>query len=63
MARLKPNPFRYFNSSLELIRLTVMMCVRYPLSLSKVVLTRGILPISTIARLVGTGKMDRYLVS
>ena len=27
------NPFRYFNSSPEVIRLTVMMYVRYPLSL------------------------------
>jgi len=26
------NPFRYFNSSPEVIRLTVMMYVRYPLS-------------------------------
>ena len=30
------NPFRYFNSSREVIRLTVMMYVRYPLSLRKV---------------------------
>ena len=28
------NPFRYFNSSPEVIRLVVMMYVRYPLSLS-----------------------------
>jgi putative transposase len=27
------NPFRYFNSSSEVIRLTVMMYVQYPLSL------------------------------
>ncbi len=27
------NPFRYFNSSPEVIRLTVMMYLRYPLSL------------------------------
>ena len=27
------NPFRYFNSSPEVIRLTVMMYIRYPLSL------------------------------
>ena len=26
------NPFRYFNSSPEVIRLTVMMDIRYPLS-------------------------------
>jgi putative transposase len=30
------NPFRYFNSSPEVIRLTVMMYVRYPLSLRRV---------------------------
>ena len=27
------NPFRYFNSSPEVIRLAVMMYIRYPLSL------------------------------
>jgi putative transposase len=26
------NPFRYFNSSPEVIRLAVMMYIRYPLS-------------------------------
>jgi putative transposase len=31
-----PNPFCYFNSSPEAIRLTVMMDVRYPLSLRQV---------------------------
>ncbi len=31
-----PNPFRYFNSSPEVIRLTVMMYIRYPLSLRQV---------------------------
>ena len=30
------NAFRYFNSSPEIIRLTVMMYVRYPLSLRQV---------------------------
>ena len=30
------NAFRYFNSSPEVIRLTVMMYVRYPLSLRQV---------------------------
>ena len=30
------NPFRHFNSSPETIRLTVMMYVRYPLSLRQV---------------------------
>jgi putative transposase len=36
MARPKSNPFRYFNSSLEVIRLAVMLYVRYPLSLRNV---------------------------
>ena len=30
------NPLRYFNSSPEVIRLTVMMDIRYPLSLRQV---------------------------
>ncbi len=30
------NPFRYLNSSPEVIRLTVMMDIRYPLSLRQV---------------------------
>ena len=30
------NPFRYFNSSPEVIRLVVMMYIRYPLSLQRV---------------------------
>ena len=30
------NPFRYFNSSPEVIRLVVMMYVRYPLSLRNI---------------------------
>ena len=30
------NPFRYFNSSPEVISLVVMMYMRYPLSLRKV---------------------------
>jgi putative transposase len=30
------NPFRYFNSSPAVIRLAVMMYVRYPLSLRQV---------------------------
>ena len=36
MVSPKPNPFRYFNSSPEVIRLAVMMYVRYPLSLRNV---------------------------
>ncbi|HXQ45115.1 MAG TPA: hypothetical protein VN806_00770 [Caulobacteraceae bacterium] len=31
-----PNPFRWFGSSPEVIRLVVMMYVRYPLSLRNV---------------------------
>jgi hypothetical protein len=31
-----PNPSRCFNGSPEVIRVTVMMCVRYPLSLRQV---------------------------
>jgi putative transposase len=31
-----PNPFRYFKTSPEIIRLTVMMYVRFPLSLRNV---------------------------
>jgi hypothetical protein len=34
-ARMR-NPFHYFNSSPAIIRLTVMMYVRYPLSLRQV---------------------------
>ena len=30
------NPFRYFNSSPEVIRLTVVLYIRYPLSLRQV---------------------------
>ena len=30
------NPFRYFNSSPDVLRLVVMICVRYPLSLGNV---------------------------
>ena len=35
------NPFRYFNSSPEVIRLAVMMYVRYPLSLRQVALVHN----------------------
>jgi putative transposase len=31
-----PDPFRWFDSSPEVIRLVVMMYIRYPLSLRKV---------------------------
>ena len=32
----KPSPFRYFKTSPEIIRLAVMLCVRFPLSLRNV---------------------------
>jgi len=32
----KPNPFRYLKTSAEIIRLAVMMYVRFPLSLRNV---------------------------
>jgi putative transposase len=32
----KPNPFRYFKTSPEIIRLAVMLYVRFPLSLRNV---------------------------
>jgi transposase-like protein len=32
----KPSPFRYFKTSPEIIRLAVMMYVRFPLSLRNV---------------------------
>ena len=49
------NPFRYFNSSPEVIRLVVMMYIRYPLSLRQVediLFERGI---DICPRLFGTG--------
>ena len=36
MVSPKSNPFRCFDSSPEVMRLAVMMCVRYPLSLRNV---------------------------
>lgn len=33
---MKKDPFKYFHSSLEIIRLTVMMCVRFPILLRNV---------------------------
>lgn len=38
------NPFRYFNSSPEVIHLTVMMLIRYPLSVRQAVGQRGMYP-------------------
>ena len=39
------NPFRYFNSSPEVIRLAVMMYIRYPLSLRQVEDILGDVPV------------------
>ena len=44
---MKNNPFRYFKTSPEVIRLAVMMTIRYPLSLRQVediLFERGIDP-------------------
>ena len=56
------NPFRYFNSSPEVIRLMVMMYVRYPLPLRQVedlLFERGIdichETVGRVARLVEIG--------
>jgi hypothetical protein len=51
------NPFRYFNSSPEVIRLTVMLYIRYPLSLRQVedlLFERGIDICHETVRLCGT---------
>ncbi len=47
------NPFRNFNSSPEVIRLTVMLHIRYPLSLRQVddlLSERGIAPTNVCLR-------------
>jgi putative transposase len=52
------NPFRCFNSSPKIIRLTVMMYVRYPLSLRQVedlLFERGIDICHETVRFGGTG--------
>ena len=51
------NPFRYFNASPEVIRLAVMMYVRYPLSLRQVedlLFERG------VASTVGLNASDQH---
>ena len=53
------NPFRYFNSSPEVIRLVVMMYVRYPLSLRNV-LTDGLCSYSAAMNEIGVA--DRHEV-
>jgi len=49
------NPFRCFNSSPEVIRLAVMMCIRYPLSLRQVEDILFELASNFATRLFGTG--------
>ena len=53
------NPFRYFNRSPEVIRLVVMMYVRYPLSLRNV-LTDGLCSYSAAMNEIGVA--DRHEV-
>ena len=56
------NPFRYFNSSPEVVRLVVMMYVRYPLSLRNVedlLVERGIEIATRKSGFGGTG-LGRY---
>ena len=43
------NPFRYFSSIPEVIRLAVMMYIRYPLSFLKTLSAPGTLAFSTEA--------------
>ncbi len=62
MPRLRkpPSPFRYFNSSPEVIRLVVMMYVRFPLSLRNVedlLFERGIDICHETVRTGGTGSV------
>ena len=57
------NPFRYFTSSPEVIRLAVMMYVRYPLSLSNAQLflqprADGAVPVGNESGLVGKYLME-----
>ena len=52
------NPFHNFNSSLEVIRLVMVMCVRFPLSLRNVedlLFERGIDTCHETVRVGGTG--------
>jgi putative transposase len=54
------SPFRYFNSSPEVIRLVVLMYVRFPLSLRNVedlLFERGIDICHETVRLCGTGSV------
>ena len=46
------NPFRYFDSSPEVIRLVVMMYVRFPLSLRNV---EDLLACTSSAQISGSG--------
>ncbi len=46
------NPFRYFDSSPEVVRLVVMMYVRFPLSLRNV---EDLLACTSSAQITGSG--------
>lgn len=62
MAR-SDNPFRYFDSSPEVIRLVVMMYVKYPLSLRNVedlLAERGIDICHETGRLIPVGDHRRF---
>jgi transposase-like protein len=53
------NSFRYFNSSPEVIRLTVMMYIRYPLSLRQVEDLLGHVGLVTLGLIVALGGEGR----
>ena len=60
------NPFRYFNSSPDVIRLVVMMYVRYPLSLRNVedlLAERGVDISPETVRFGGTGLIEPVFAS
>lgn len=56
--RLPDSPFRYFNSSPEVIRLVVLMYVRFPLSLRNVedLVAGAALDIGSVAREMKHGR-------
>jgi len=52
------NPFRYFNSSPEVIRLTVMMYIRYLLSLRQV---EDLLAVHPLPKFLAEGRRKGHL--